>query len=223
MRPYHFLSLLFLVVYPCVSQEITIKGIIKDSDGNVVENALVRFESLGYVTVSTSGGGFVLSNSSPIQRRQQEKHHREGIRINHGTVSFTIEGNKKISFMVYSLQGRRCWVQQVADLHPGNYRVDLQGVVPSHLGSGTYIVSLQIGGKKAAGRVVHRSGSVPTFKLQRIEGPFQPSHLARQSAIVDNITISKLGYVSKSIPIESYQQDLGEIILETVADCDKIN
>ncbi|MBN1309556.1 MAG: carboxypeptidase regulatory-like domain-containing protein [Chitinispirillaceae bacterium] len=214
MRLHHLFSLLFLAVYPCVSQEIAVKGTIKDSDGNAIENVLIRFENLGYVTVSGSGGGFVLSDGSPVLPRLQEKRHLDGIRIDRGVVSFAIEENKIVFFQVFSLQGRRCWAKQVADLLPGTYRADLQGIVPSNLGGGTYIVSTQIGSKKAAGRVVHRPGDAPAFRLRRIDGSLQPLRLARQSAVVDTITISKLGYETQSMPIESYQQDLGEIILE---------
>ncbi len=213
MRIRLLISLLFTAI-PCISEEIAVKGIIKGSDGKAVENALIRFEKLRYVTVSTAGGGFMLSNSSPVLPPSVEKKHIDGISVRGIFAFFTTEKRADVFFEIYNMLGRRCTDQKYISLDPGSYRIDLNGLIPSSLGSGTYIVALRTGEKKASCRVIHRPGNVSALKIKRIEEPQSAFRFARQSAFVDNVIIIKLGYVTKSIPIETYQQDLGEVILE---------
>ncbi|MBN1578502.1 MAG: carboxypeptidase regulatory-like domain-containing protein [Chitinispirillaceae bacterium] len=214
MRLHQVIVLLLLVVYPCVSQEIAVKGTIKDGNGNAVENALIRFENLGYVTVSSAGGGFELTSSSPVQPRQITHQTFDNLRIDRGALYFSVGGKELVVFSIYNLHGQLCAKKRIDALSAGSYSVDLEGLIPSPLGSGTYIVSSMIGTRKVSGKVAHRSGDRSAFVLRRMEGALTSPRLARQLSSVDTVTISKLGYVSKSLSVENYQQDLGVIILE---------
>jgi hypothetical protein len=168
--------------------------------------------------VSSTEGGFVLTNSSPVQHVLPQQTSFEKIKIENNGFLFSIEGRDRVVFSVFTLQGRRCFEKKIDNVTSGSYHIGLQSIVPSSVKSGTYIVSIVTGSGRAASKVIHQSGKgVADFKLSKIDGVSQTLRLARQLETVDIVTISKLGYVTKSIEIESYQQNLGDIILEKSA------
>ena len=206
------IAVLALFSLPGVSQDIAVTGTIKDTDGKIIENALLRFEKMGYVAVSSSDGKFVLTNSSPVQQIRPVVAGGAAV-IKKGILHFSVENRERVGFSVFTLQGVKCAEQEFSGLQSGSYAVSLKTAVPSRLGSGTYIVAVSIGRTRLAEKVIHRSGASGTLQLTPELTYGQASLLARQTDILDVVTISKLGYVTQSIQIESYQQNLGEIIL----------
>lgn len=214
MRFSTFLSvLLFTALYANGQEDIAITGTIKDSDGNLIKNALIRFENLDYVTVSSDDGKFLLTNSSPVQRLQPIMSSR-AMYVSQNALFFSCEQYEPLTFSVYNLQGKQCYTRRITDLAEGSYRIGLHGVLPATIASGTYVVTANLHGKRATGKVVHRTHQHQPLTVTAVGGATSSLHFAKQLSSMDLVTVSKLGYVSESIPIDSYQEDLGEIILE---------
>jgi hypothetical protein len=195
-------------------QEISVTGTIKDAEGEAIENALIRFEKLGYVAVSSAEGGFELTNNSPVQQRQSSPLLMPGIRVHSGIAHLSLSSDKKVSLTVYTLQGQKCFERTWERLTAGNYSVPLYAMVPSQLKSGTYVVAISAGADRLAEKVIHRTGWSGSSELRPDNMLSASSPLARRAEVVDVVTVSKLGFVSQSLQIESYTVDLGEIILQ---------
>ena len=108
MRLHHLLLLVLVAVYPTMSEVIAVRGSIKDRNGKPIPNALIRCKQQGYVAVSTTNGGFTLSDLSPVQPRQPLQKSVEGIRIADGSFLLTITGGEPCAFAVHTLRGQLC-------------------------------------------------------------------------------------------------------------------
>ncbi|MBN1757968.1 MAG: carboxypeptidase regulatory-like domain-containing protein [Chitinispirillaceae bacterium] len=214
MRPLYLLTAVATLAVSTFSQDISVTGTIKDTDGKVIENALIRFEKLGYVTVSTADGSFDLTDDAPVQRPQPLQQAVPVIRIARGIIHLNVEHFSVVHMVVFSLHGQKCVEHTFERVSAGRYSLPLGAAVPSRLKSGTYVVSVTVGMTRIAEKVIHRSGSSMPLLLRPEKTESIPFGLARQTEVVDVVTISKLGYVSQSIQIEDYTVDLGEIILE---------
>lgn len=207
------LSVLLCTAIFAFGQDIAITGTIKDTDGNIIKNALIKFENLDYVTVSSEDGKFLLTNSSPIQRSQPITSAKNML-VSQNALYFTCEKHEPLTVTIFSLQGKQCSSRHFSDLSAGSYQLGLQSVIPAHLASGTYVVAATLNGKRVAGRVLHRPGNQQPILLTPVANANSSFRFAKQYATLDVVTISKLGYVSQSVEIESYDQELGEIVLE---------
>lgn len=204
---------LLLVTMVAWGTEIALTGTIKDEEGKAIENALIRFENAGYVTVSNSSGGFVLSEQSPVKQSNQIQE-VQNIRFINNKLHFSVSGTEQITFTVHTLQGKRCVKRELSGVAAGRYQVSLAALIPSTITSGTYVATAKIGKKVLSVKILHNQGVHAHFRIFTDYNELEASGLARKFAVVDAVTISKLGYISQTIQIENYKADIGEIVLK---------
>ena len=194
--------------------EISITGTIKDEDGKTIPNALIRFEKIGYVTVSNSEGGFVLSETSPVIQPKRTLVADRSVFISNNIVYLTVGEGAAVSFTIVDLQGKLVSRRVLEKISAGSYHAALSGLFRTGVPSGMYIVSVKTGGMSYASRIVNRPGNRTPFRMIADGKTAKNSYLARKLESVDEVTISKLGYVSVTVPVESYTADIGTVTLK---------
>jgi|GEM_PF-1102085 len=213
MRLKLLIIVMLVVVSKSAGQEISVTGTVKDSEGNSIANALVRFDNLGYVAVTSTSGGFTISNSSPVQPRRTALPKLSALRVERGSLFFTVNTGEPVFLDIFTLGGKLCTRKRLDGLETGSYSVLLSGIIPPELGSGTYIVSSRIGSGRVAARVTHGAARRGGAALRRIDTQSRNIRVAGRQDVLDMVTVSKLGYESQSIPVENYSQNLGDIVL----------
>jgi hypothetical protein len=200
-----------IVVGSTFSQtKVSISGTVKDKSGQPVDNAVVRLESLGNVSITDNQGNFKIDNTSPVLPRMLKQ---EGISIpfiKSNIAFFKTEAPSRLLFKVYSLQGRLCKSIDAGEVSRGSYSVNLQSLLSGNLGSGTFIVKGLLGKQQFSASLTKTSSKAVPFAVQSI-GSFSIMKKAAQTGIVDRLIITKLGMAPMTINLSSYETAVGTI------------
>lgn len=190
--------------------KVSISGTVKDKNGQPVANAVARLESLGYISITDQQGNFNIDNTSPIQPRNTKQGGVSVPLIKSNTLFFSSDVLSKLSFKVYSLQGRLCKTIDAGEVGRGSYSVNLQSLLTGNLGSGTFIVKGLLGKQQFATSLTKTSSRPVPIAIKNI-GSFSPFMKTAQAGIIDRLIITKLGMTPITIDLTSYETAIGNV------------
>lgn len=190
--------------------KVSISGTVKDKSGQPVANAVARLESLGYISITDQQGNFNINNTSPILPRNTKQGSISVPLVKSNTLFFSSDALLKLSFKVYSLQGRLCKTVDAGEVGRGSYSVNLQSLLTGNLGSGTFIVKGMVGKQHFATSLTRTSSRPVPFAIQNI-GSFSPIKKTAQGGVIDRLIITKLGMAPITMDLSSYETTVGTV------------
>ncbi len=204
-----FLIIVFLFNLSVSSQ--TLSGTVKDGAGASVEGATVQLVKAGKSTTTDASGNwqFELSSSVRLQRVQNGSF---SAALQNGLLAITIhEPNLHVKVSLYQLDGT--FIEYVTDkkLPSGNHTIN--PVRPS-LSQKIVLIKADIGGTVAYFKLPVMAG-VAGYTGSVSKGDSKTSrNLAKMSAVIDTIKVTKSGYQTTVITIESYTSGPHDIVLK---------
>ena len=190
-----------LCLTPALAQGIHVTGTVVDSTGIGLSEASVTFISQNLSTVTGPDGSFVFSSSGVVSAGYRASA-SAWLYFRNGVLHLFLAHTEKVTVLVCDSKGRRVWAQAKA-LGPGDFALSppLQRISPQIL---LFEVSM-------AGR---------SFKFKQCNVPpdaccqpcretgngsaFAGTGPAKALASLDSLRASMGGYITSSIPIDSY-------------------
>jgi hypothetical protein len=183
------------------AKQVTINGRVQDAQGIGIEGALVKFTSCNIATQTNKNGEFVLDDApSAIIWRQKTLQYVPQLRGSE--LTFGIDADRqKISIEIFNMTGRMVHKTTSENLSRGIYTLN---PFPVTAGAQLYLIRATIGAQTS----IFRTPLINNHQRQgaglRKSASGIGLGLAKATATVDTIIASKEGYLSKSVPIESY-------------------
>lgn len=203
-----FLIIIFLFNLSFSSQILT--GTVKDQSGAAVKGATIQLVRAKLSTVSDSGGNwqFDIPLSINMQRVQSGSF---SAAIRNGLLAVTIHKpffHVKVS--LHQLDGTLIdWVTD--KIFPsGHYTINpIRQSLPSQI----VLIRVDIDGVVTCFKVLNMAGHITPVS----KGDSETSgHLAKVSAVIDTIKVTKSGYLDAAVTIESYSSGPHQIVLKKV-------
>lgn len=182
-----------IAVSVCISQNVTISGIVTDTGGTPIEGAAVQLEKAGLPTTTGADGSFTITGTiGIIGHINQPLPHMHIVKINNGVLCINVAVKSTVEITTYTLQGKVISaIQKTMDA--GTYSIAMP-----RIGAGVYFYKVIIGrsefvikshsiGRISAGIAVSVQGA-STKALAKEAGRYIP--------INDVIAVTKDGYLN---------------------------
>jgi uncharacterized protein (TIGR02145 family) len=178
-------------------------GVVHNSLGDPISGASVTFAKESGAVQSAADGSFLLEGPTGVSRALNSDIR---VTIRGGVLRFALPQSAMVSFRTLNTQGALLHKQSRRQVQSGEHSYAPAGV--KSLPVGIYFIQYEIGDRSGALTLAVNHGSTSI-------GSFPSLSAARSAATaVDTIKISKQGYASKSLPLTSYSDDVGIVVLQ---------
>ena len=134
-------------------------------------------------------------------------------------LSFSTIASEKVRIDLFELDGRGAGALVDRNFEAGSYSLSIPGLMGKNAKSGLYVLKIRKGAENLIGTfmLVGAKGGAMSVACQNIAAAGQ-TFLAKTAASLDSLLVTKIGYVSKALPITAYTtQTIGDVILTTNA------
>jgi len=215
MQPKNKILLCFLFCMATAYSQINISGTVKDSrTKEPVNGAEVRLIVLNAYAVTDESGAFNILKTS-VQRLQNRTGNKISV-VAANNILYHAETGEPVQIKIIDLSGK-----EVAPVFSGSLSIGLWQVTAPRLSPGTYFCSFSTPTSHSMVRFLfmEKNGTKQNGSLYKISDRFNSSFArvaGKQADIlpVDSLMISKEGYRTQYMAIDSYQQNELEILLE---------
>lgn len=193
------LQLLFIPVL-CSSQIINISGIVTDTSGVPIPDAVVQLEKAGLKAITKDNGQFALSgNNSAIKKMILTPENDFSLKIFNGNkLSFSLLQRTTINIKTYSGLGKVVSLVNKT-LDAGNHTLSLP-----ICGTGVYFYSIKLNSTKLVFKMLSINKGISESTIGPIH---QLNRLSKQSELTslinDVIKVTKEKYLNRRIPISN--------------------
>jgi hypothetical protein len=210
------LSLLLFIVLMIQAETVSITGTVKKTGATTglagVKVNLAKFPAISANT--DASGAFTLAGPTSIlvqvARAATLQLAIKGSVIVFSTASSDVAGRVEI----FSSDGKRIAAQDIKS-HHGDYST----VTLPELSSGFNIMQLTVNGEQFTRTLMSVDGNIFLYASKNdlhSRGEFKLAKQAADAATIDSLVVSKTGYTTKSIPIDSYTKQNVVIELDSI-------
>jgi beta-glucosidase len=174
-----------------------------------IANATIALQGATAAAYSDSSGKFSLTTSAAILAIPSTAR-ASFVFLHDGRIVFSCSRREVVDIDLFSLSGRKVHNLLNGAFNQGNHAFALSGLLPQKIGTGLFVASIQKGSDHVFARTIITSQGV----YGNTHGSFESSGLpgtTKSSAAADNLIVSRMGYVSKTVPANV--ADLGDIAL----------
>lgn len=207
--------LLLIALLSAVGQGIEIRGRVVNVYQNPLSGCVVTLCSSGSSDTTDVNGAFVIAQGDIAVDGKALPPRGGTPSVNGAMVRFSIDGATRVGLMVFDMQGRTVHEWEQAHCPGGDHAVPLARMITRALPVGIYTGVLTVGEQQVAFKLPVSSagpragGSSLTAHSRKIQpGP------AKSAAAVDTLVFQLEYYQTKRVAVESYQVDLGNVVLQ---------
>jgi poly(3-hydroxybutyrate) depolymerase len=187
------------------AQTVNVRGTITNSAGQPVSMAVVQLVKRSLKDTTAADGAYQLTGSTSLRRPQQA----QGIWLEQGVLRLSVARSTQVKVEVFDLRGNQLRMEAVPDASEGEYRWDFAKHV---LSDQMMIIKASVGAEVRTFRYLPGAGD----EGNRPVNGFTPStaFLAKAAAAIDTLRVSAAGYVTRNLPIGTYDTTAA-IVLST--------
>ncbi len=201
----------------CISQNVTISGIVTDTGGTAIEGAAVQLEKAGLPTTTGADGSFTITGTvGIIGQMNQPLPHMHIVKIDNGVLCINIREKSTVEITTYTLQGKVISALQKT-MDAGTHSIAMP-----RIGAGVHFYKVKTGGSEfviknhsigriSAGLAVSTQGASSTA-LAKEERRYIP--------INDVIAVTKTGYLNYRVIVTN--SDTSGIEIEMIVCADTV-
>lgn len=203
-----FLTVLGTVAIATSATVIDLSGTVTNSNGVPLPNAIISLYKNDLTTESSPSGTYSIKQTLKVLNISTKK--GTDISLDKGILNIKCNHNEKVRIEQFSIDGRVEW-QKDQFLHSGNNIINIH---QNNTTAGIKFLSLTIDNQKYT---LKNNGLNNSYSLLNVNSNIssRSSKNASYKSEVDTLFVSKAGYITKSIPIESLQ-DVIDITLDTL-------
>jgi hypothetical protein len=191
------------------AETINLRGKVTNQDGKAVKGAIIKLAAKDLVDTTDDQGKFAFSVEVSARERLNNMPDREKVTIEKGSVMFSLTKAELVKIEVFDMSGNLLKKELNHYASAGEYRYNLS-FKPS--AAGMAAVRVSIGGKSTTFRYLLSSNKNYIVTSASSAMPTPVRGLAKIKAAVDTISVSATGYVTKVVPVNSYDDELNVTI-----------
>ncbi len=202
-----------LVASLSVSAEtIKLSGKVSNKDGKPVAGAIVSLVGQKLLDTTDAQGKFSFSTTG-VMDNSRKMSNLEKVTMERGFILFSLKKAAQVKIEVFDISGNLLKKELNHYTSAGDYRFDLSA---SRSASAMAAVRVTIGGKSSTFRYLASSDKKYFLTSSSLVVPSNIKGLAKIKAAIDTLSVTANGYVTKTIPVPSYDDDGVNITLDTI-------
>ncbi len=182
-----------------------------------VANATVTVRSVPPVEAYTDSTGYFSLTLTTEVARPKTDHHLRPIGFSNGKLSVFSDGTRKLRFSLFSLDGRKIMNLHHSELEAGSHFLSLLQLIPHRIPAGVYLMFAELENETAAASLLLTKSPWPVAGESRSAIIRERHGFLKTRSSETDLSIRRIGYEPKSIPLPSKGRDLGEIVLRVTA------
>jgi poly(3-hydroxybutyrate) depolymerase len=193
------------------AQTINLGGIVSNMGGKPIANAIVTLVGQGMKDTTGTDGKYTLAKTVSVQLPLLMPESEE-ISMNNGVLQFSLNASSPVKVEVFDVKGNLLKKESFPNASKGFYRVNIEET--SHAAK-LLFVRTAIGQNEATFRCIPlHNGKYAVSQSSESPAPVVGA-LAKIAAINDTLKTSATGFVTKSTPITSYDNQQQNITLDS--------
>ena len=190
------------------TETINVRGKVTDSDGKPIEKAIVTVLNLGLMDTTGADGSYAINNTparSPIKSFSQSRE----ILLENGSLKLSLPEPSAVTVEFFTIEGKLLKREALPNASSGVYRFSIDKKFHDDL----LIIKISIDRNEFAFRSIRWNGR---YLAEQSNGNSTANvwKLAKKADAVDTLKISAAQYLTKKIPIASYDQQV-DVALDT--------
>jgi poly(3-hydroxybutyrate) depolymerase len=204
------LSAIISVVFSLHAQTINLRGTVSNAAGKPIKNAIVTLVRQGLKDTTGSDGIYKIVNSTLVIMPQLQPQF-QNIVLNKGSLQFSLPNPSTVKINVFDLQGSLLKKVVYQSATPGFYRFDVEKNITA---TKPLIIKAIIGNSDYSFQYIPNFYTTQISTSQNLS--ISDSKLSKIEAVGDTVKVTAANYLSKTIAITSYNQELN-ISLDTAS------
>ncbi len=190
------------------AQTINLRGTVSNTAGKPIANAIVSLTRQGLKDTTGSDGTYKIATTTSVMMPQVQPQIPD-ISLNKGYLQFSLPNPSTVKINVFDLHGTLLKKEVYRNATPGFYRFDVEKNIQT---AKLLVIKTSIGNNE------YTFQYIPNFTTKQAVSSLNLANydhkLAKVDAVGDTIKVTAANYLSKTIAITSYNQELN-ITLDT--------
>jgi uncharacterized protein (TIGR02145 family) len=204
----------FVVYFFCIfiNPAFALTGSVVDQSGTPLDEVSVTFIENGASTISDSDGNFVLEPTVGVLKNKPSS---LNMQLKNNALLLSNVKSESVRLQTYSIEGKQLNSFQGKG-NNGSINYSIFG--SNKVASGFYFVKYQVGEASGVVKILSTSNGLTNNGFQQII--FNSANKALRKSeptkpIIDSVLFSKSGYENKTIVISDYNEDIGQVVLDS--------
>ncbi len=197
-----------LIASGVLSPSYSLCGRVTDKKGDGIGNALIELTIAGLSTVSAPDGSWAISVSGTVKQKVFKKNMTIPV-LKGTTVFFTVaEEYERVGISIYTLEGRLLYNLFDKVLTAGFYSID--ATAPYSAAANSLIIVFRKGHQTIYFKmpVIKNNRRSEVLVCNKSHVRKTGRFLEKRKAVIDTVKVSKSGYVTAWVPINSYEDTI---------------
>jgi beta-glucosidase len=135
------------------------------------------------------------------------------VRPVHHNATITLPGEGPVSIDIFDLSGKKVGSVYNAKIDKGVYALE---PITSKLSKSIYLIKIKAGDQVIYRKLIKTALRTGPAAIYQLSSSNTPMVLAKKLAVIDSIRVGKTGYAAVHMPIQSYDDNVGEVTIAPV-------
>jgi hypothetical protein len=207
-----FCLILLSLFFRLRAEEILCKGTITDENSSAIDSVNVRLVRAGMSAMTDKNGQFSFVGTATIMC--PDKQNKVFFRVSqisflHNALKFTVSSDGSyFSMEVYTVKGQKVLSFSRRQILSGYYTVPINSPGFLNYADQIYLMRISIAEHAIVKKLSCGGLGTIDFIIQSAKTEMSKRHIFIGGALVDTIVVSKKGFITVSVPLESYHDNV---------------
>ncbi|MBN1758290.1 MAG: hypothetical protein JW863_08235 [Chitinispirillaceae bacterium] len=203
-----------VIAFPVTAQTINLGGTVSTKTGQPVADAVITLVRQAMKDTTGTDGKYLFAKTTAI-RLPAIVPQTENISMGNGVLQFTLGTSSPVKIELFDVKGNLLKKEMVTSAAAGIYRFD---IARNCRATNLFVVKASIGNREVSFPYVTLNNGNYSLHRSGAYAPPKDGGLARMAAILDTLTVTANGFLTKSVTITSYENQQQDITLESTSE-----
>jgi hypothetical protein len=205
-------SAVFFIALFTGAASAALTGRIVDQAGAPLSDAVIKLQAANAADTTAADGRFSFTFSGVVMPAASPLKH--AVTCANGIISFAVSSEaQQVTIRVFDVSGRQAAPSFTRKLSRGEYSFDALSLVQGSASGRIFIARVSLDGRMYSYKISFQAGERRRLLENGRGGDRRGSGLSKREAEIDVLQISRTGYVTATVSVQSYDADLGDIVL----------
>ncbi|MBN1758395.1 MAG: hypothetical protein JW863_08770, partial [Chitinispirillaceae bacterium] len=197
------------------AQTIAISGKVTNESGKGVKSAIVQLKSKNVADTTDADGAYTLAANITSVNNVTVMSGADRISLNNGVISVRLTKPEKVRMELFDMRGNLLESTLEKLTAAGTVQFD---ATKNRVAAGMMVIRVSIGERTSSFRFLPFANGQSAASASAVAS--SDGKLAKQLAVNDELEVSAAGYVTKKVPITSYEGTVNvTLAMENVGTC----
>jgi hypothetical protein len=207
-----FVPAVVLIALSAGAASAALTGRVVDQAGAPLSDAIVNLQAANAADTTAADGRFSFTFSGVVMPAASPLKH--AVTCVNGVISFAVSSEAQpVTIRVFDVSGRQAAPSFSRKLSRGEYSFDALSLVQGAASGRIFIARVSLDGRMYSYKISFQAGERRRLLENGRGGDRRGSGLSKREAEIDVLQISRTGYVTATVSVQSYDADLGDIVL----------